>query len=161
MAERITDGDFVNNFLFWDPRTTCEPGNWEIGTGENPYHHVWFYATGNGRFTWISQMVDFTDVNRLTFDAKFIPQVWCSPAQCEVWIGNRLIYSHTLDDYAWTHFDLDVTGFDGSLELQFIATAHDCSALCNIAHVSAIGADIPIPELYPMNSFWSCEGDRP
>lgn len=150
MSERITNGTFEGPLYSepedWTSGSNCEEGTWgiitvdeDLGDGENS---CVLSNYGSGCGVVLSQSVDFTNVDELTFLGWFDSYQRLGPPNgyIHIYAGDDLIYEHTTDDEDWREYSIDVSSVTGTKAL-----AIRCGPYADVMlhHVSAIGSDLP------------------
>jgi len=144
-TERITNGNFSNGFTGWTVVEHPGEGDCHTLTGEwDPgLNYCYFSAWGADAYVSISQIVDLTNVDSLTFDAWSIaPDPGSTDGGFGICIDDNLVLWMNYNE-EMVPYEVNTTLYPGEHSIKFILYADEWGDAGGITHVSAIGSDVP------------------
>jgi len=161
MVERIKNGAFAYGLTDWGSQSACGVGGWEVAVYNEPPLYCSISSFASGCVTELYQRVDLTGVNDLTFNVRgWVWPDFCGPGWMRVYIDTDVVWQSTLNIDPWAPLLIDVSPFSGVCTISFRVYGVLCGTRMDIFSVSAIYTPTPTI-LFPIDTFWSCEGAPP
>ena len=158
MVERIVNGDFTDGLTGWSSGSACAGGDWQISIHDDPPLYCAISSFASGCITYLSQSVDLTNVNNLTFDARgWIWPDFCGAGWIRAYVDDTIVWESLINIANFTAQNADVSIFTGAHTIKFSVYGVDCGTRMDIMDVSAIAtipmglADTPWPKFSQNN----------
>lgn len=154
--ERVINGDFTETTpgpypwsrvrpKYWNYGSECGEDMWEVfvTTDEPPN-----FCSVNSYYilceTWLSQNVDLTNVNEITWNARcWLWPDFCGPAWVRLYIDDNVVWESTENIEEFAAQSADVSMYSGIHTVKFGTRGTECSARQDVKNISAIASGAP------------------
>jgi len=145
MGEQITNGDFTDGLTGWDFGSGCLPYDWEVAVYDEPPPYGGVTSFASDCITYLSQPVDLTNVNNITFNARgWLWPDMCGPGWLRLTIGSTVVWERLDNIPDWTPQIANVSIFAGTFTIKFSVYSPTCGARLDVKAISAIRIDTPV-----------------